>query len=144
VIECGGGARAEAVRPVTWDVWITLPVRPQGLAVQTVRGPIRVLAVILAVNFARVPKKRRKLCAKTIRERDGNRCQYTGELLKPDEGSLDDVVPRWRGGKDAWENLVWARKAANTKKGDRLPREAGLKLRRIGRAPKGTPARASM
>src|SRR5881409_2756653 len=53
-----------------------------------------------AVNFARVPKKRPKLCAKTIRERDGNRCQYTGKVLRPDEGSLDHVLPRSRGGKD--------------------------------------------
>ena len=35
-----------------------------------------------------------------IRERDGNRCQHTGRLLHPDEGSLDHVVPRSRGGAD--------------------------------------------
>jgi len=32
--EFGEGARAEALRPVTWDEWITLPVRPQDNAVQ--------------------------------------------------------------------------------------------------------------
>jgi len=69
------------IRPVTWDEWITLPVRSQDNAVQTVRGPIRVPTVIVAVNFARVPKKRPKLCAKTIRERDGNRCQYTASCF---------------------------------------------------------------
>jgi 5-methylcytosine-specific restriction endonuclease McrA len=141
-IEFGDGARAEALRPVTWDEWITLPVRPQDNAVQTVRGPVRVPTVIVAVNFARVPKKRPKLCAKTIRERDGNRCQYTGELLKPDEGSLDHVVPRSRGGKDAWDNLVWSSKAVNTKKGNRLPEEAGLKLLALPRAPKESPVTA--
>jgi hypothetical protein len=31
--------------------------------------------VIVAVNYAKVPKKRPKLCAHAIRERDGNRCQ---------------------------------------------------------------------
>ena len=41
---------------------------------------------------------RPKLCARAIRERDGNRCQYVGKLLKPDEGSLDQVLPRCRGG----------------------------------------------
>src|SRR5438445_406899 len=41
-IEFGDGARAEALRPVTWDEWITLPVRPQDNAVQTVRGRVRV------------------------------------------------------------------------------------------------------
>src|SRR6266576_3695672 len=141
-IELGEGARAEALRPVTWDEWITLPVRPQDNAVQTVRGPIRVPAVIVAVNFAKVPEKCPKLCAKTIRERDGNRCQYTGRLLKPDEGSLDHVLPRSRGGKDTWENLVWSSKDVNSRKGDRLPHEAGLKLLSVPRAPKERPASA--
>src|SRR5438477_4350916 len=130
------------IRPVTWEEWITLPIRPQDNAVQTVRGSIRVPTVIVAVNFAKVPKKRPKLCAKTIRERDGNRCQYTGKLLKPDEGSLDHVVPRSRGGKDAWENLVWSSKAVNTRKGNRLPHEAGLKLLSVPRAPKELPVSA--
>src|SRR6266576_1454786 len=127
------------IRPATWDEWITLPIRPQDNAVQTVRGSIRVPAVIVAVNFARVPKKRPKLCAKGIRERDGNRCQYTGKLLKADEGSLDHVLPRSRGGKDSWENLVWSRKDVNARKGNRLPHEAGLKLLTVPRAPKELP-----
>ena len=133
------------IRPVTWDEWITLPVRPQDNAVQTVRGPIRpirVPTVIVAVNFSRVPKKRPKLCAKTIRERDGNRCQYTGRELRPEEGSLDHVVPRSRGGKDAWENLVWSSKDVNARKGNRLPHEAGLKLLTVPRAPKELPVSA--
>src|SRR5258705_8072012 len=94
--------------PVTWDEWITLPVRSQDNAVQTVRGAIRVPTVIVAVNYAKVPRKRPKLCARTIRERDGNRCQYTGRALNADEGSLDHVLPRSRGGKGTWENLVWS------------------------------------
>src|SRR5947209_15964978 len=93
-IEFGDAARAEALRPVTWDEWITLPVRPQDNAVQTVRGPIRVPTVIVAVNFAKVPRKRPKLCEKTIRERDVNRCQYTDKVRKPEEGRLDHVILR--------------------------------------------------
>ena len=130
------------VRPVTWDEWITLPVRDGDHAVRTTRGAIRVPTVIVAVNYARVPKKRPKLCARAIRERDGNRCQYTGALLRPDEGSLDHVVPRSRGGPDTWENLVWSSKQVNTRKGNRLPHEAGLKLLSVPRAPKELPVTA--
>jgi len=143
-IELGDGARAEALRPVTWDEWIALPIRPQDNAVRTVRGPVRVPTVIVAVNYARVPKKRPKLCARAIRERDRNRCQYTGRVLRPDEGSLDHVVPRSRGGKNAWENLVWAGKDVNARKGNRLPHEAGLKLLSVPRAPKELPASANI
>ena len=133
---------ASSLRPVTWDEWITLPIRGGDNAVRTVRGAIRVPTVIVAVNFAKVPKKRPKLCARTIRERDGNRCQYTGRLLHPDEGNLDHVVPRSRGGPDTWENLVWSSKQVNTRKGNRLPHEAGLKLLKAPRAPKELPVSA--
>ena len=137
-----GVRSAECIRPVTWDEWITLPIRAQDNFVRTARGAIRVPTVIVAVNFARVPKKRPKLCAKSIRERDGNRCQYTGKVLKPDEGSLDHVLPRSRGGADTWENLVWSSKDVNTRKGDRLPHEAGLKLLSTPRAPRELPVSA--
>lgn len=130
------------IRPVQWDEWITLPIRPQDNAVRTTRGAIRVPTVIVAVNYARVPKKRPKLSAKNIRERDGDRCQYTGRVLHPDEGSLDHVVPRSRGGADSWENLVWSAKEVNQRKADRLPHEAGLKLLTIPRAPKELPVTA--
>ncbi len=132
----------EHIRPVQWDEWITLPIRDGDNAVHTVRGAIRVPTVIVALNFAKVPKKRPKLCAKAIRERDGNRCQYTGKLLRPEEGSLDHVLPRSRGGKDAWENLVWSDKSVNAKKGNRLPHEAGLKLLSAPRAPRELPVTA--
>jgi 5-methylcytosine-specific restriction endonuclease McrA len=138
-IEHGDGAREEALRPVAWEEWITLPIRDQDEAVHTVRGQIRVPTVIVAVNYAKVPKKRPKLCAKAIRERDGNRCQYTGRVLHPNEGSLDHVVPRSRGGKDAWENLVWSAKEVNQRKADRLPHEAGLKLLSVPHAPNELP-----
>jgi 5-methylcytosine-specific restriction endonuclease McrA len=130
------------IRPVMWDEWITLSIRDGDNFVRTARGPIRVPTVIVAVNFARVPKKRPKLSAKNIRERDGNRCQYTGKLLKPDEGSLDHVLPRSRGGANTWENLVWSSKDVNARKGNRLPHEAGLKLLSTPRAPKELPVSA--
>ncbi len=119
-----------------------VPIRDQDEAVHTVRGQIRVATVIVGVNYAKVPKKRPKLCARTIRERDGSRGQYTGRMLRPDEDSLDHVVSRSRGGKDAWENLVWSAKEVNQKKADRLPHEAGLKLLSNPRAPKELPAMA--
>jgi 5-methylcytosine-specific restriction endonuclease McrA len=127
------------IRPVSWEEWLALPIREQDHSVQTVRGPVRVPTVIVAVNYAKVPKKRPKLSAKSIRERDQNRCQYTGRVLRPEEGSLDHVVPRSRGGPDSWENLVWSSKDVNQRKADRLPEEAGLKLLSTPRAPKELP-----
>ncbi|HOB99635.1 MAG TPA: HNH endonuclease [Verrucomicrobiota bacterium] len=132
-------AGEDHIRPVTWEEWITLPIRPQDQAVNTVRGAIRVPTVIVAVNYARVPRKRPKFCTRSIRERDGNRCQYTGRLLRPEEGSIDHIVPRSRGGPNSWENCVWASREINARKGNRLPHEAGLKLLAPPRVPKEVP-----
>ncbi len=132
------------IRPVTWEEWINLPIRPHDNVVRTANREIRVPTVIVAVNFARVPKKRPKLSARNIRDRDGNRCQYTGRVLRPEEGSLDHVVPRSRGGKDTWENLVWSAKDVNQRKADRLPHEAGLRLLSVPRAPKELPVTAHL
>ena len=132
------------IRPVAWDEWLTLPVRAGDFAVNTARGAVRVPTVIVAVNFAKVLRKRPKLNARNIRERDGNRCQYTGRLLHPAEGSLDHVVPRSRGGADTWENLVWSAKEVNQRKADRLPHEAGLRLLATPRTPKELPVSACL
>jgi len=121
-------AGEDYIRPVTWDEWLTLRIREQDQAIHTVRGAVRLPTVIVLARFAKVPKKRPKLCARTIRERDGNRCQYTGIVLRPEDGNIDHVIPRSRGGRDAWENCVWSSRAVNSEKGNRLPHEAGLKL----------------
>ncbi|MBI1841105.1 MAG: HNH endonuclease [Verrucomicrobia bacterium] len=132
----------EDIRPTTWEQWIQLPIRSCDNAVMTVRGPIRIPNVIVAINYARIPMRRPTLNARSIRERDGNRCQYTGEVLRAEEGSIDHVVPRSRGGKDSWENCVWASKEINNRKGNRLPHEAGLNLLKNPRPPVELPVTA--
>jgi 5-methylcytosine-specific restriction endonuclease McrA len=52
------------------------------------------------------------------------------------------VVSGSRGGKGAWENLVWSAEEVNQRKADRLPHEVGLKLLSIPRAPRERPASA--
>jgi 5-methylcytosine-specific restriction endonuclease McrA len=68
--------------------------------------------------------------------RDDNTCQYCGEVLAVCDQTLDHVVPRSRGGKDAWENLVLACKRCNSYKDDQTPDEAGMQLIRKPFEPK--------
>jgi len=69
-------------------------------------------------------------------------CQYTGRKLAPHEGNIDHVVPRSRGGKTSWDNCVLAHKEINSRKADRLPQEAGLRLLKEPTPPKTLPATA--
>jgi 5-methylcytosine-specific restriction endonuclease McrA len=125
--------------PVEWSAWLGLPVREQDAAVNTPRGPVRVPTVIVAVNYARVPMCRPAFGARGIWERDGGVCQYTGIKLSAKEGNIDHVVPRSRGGDTSWENCVLTHRDVNSRKADRLPHEAGLRLLRKPTAPRLLP-----
>jgi 5-methylcytosine-specific restriction endonuclease McrA len=125
--------------PVTFEDWLALPVRDGDCSIGTVRGPVRVPTVLVLARFDRVPKRRPKFCAKAIWERDGGICQYTGRRLKPNEGNIDHIVPLSRGGKSTWDNCVLADKRVNSRKGSRLPEEAGLRLLRAPGAPREIP-----
>ena len=130
----------ETMVPMRWAQWIKLPVREQDNAVRTPGGPIRVPSVIVLSRFAKVPKRRPKFSARAIWARDGGRCQYTGQSLRPTEGNIDHVLPRSRGGKTSWENCVLASKDVNSRKADRLPEEVGLRLLRSPVVPKELPS----
>ena len=55
------------------------------------------------------------------------------------ELNLDHVIPLSRGGTSCWENVVCACIVCNTRKSDRTPREAGMRLVRRPRKPVGHP-----
>ena len=128
--------------PTKWDEWRELPVREGDASIGTASGPIRIPTVIVVANFAKVPMKRPKFNSRNLWERDGGRCQYTGRHLRPGEGNIDHIMPRSRGGLTNWENCVLAATDVNSRKADRTPEEAGLKLRRKPYAPREMPVTA--
>ena len=131
--------QAGDLRPVSWSEWIRLPVRQGDCEVRTPRGPVRVPTVIVLGKFNKVPLRRVAFSARAIWERDAGRCQYTGRTLRPGEGNIDHVVPRSRGGATSWENCVLADRTVNSRKADRLPHEAGLRLLRPPAQPREVP-----
>lgn len=59
--------------------------------------------------------------------RDGFQCQYCGQHLKAECLTFDHVVPRSRGGRTTWENVVAACAPCNLQKGAHHPRESGIR-----------------
>jgi 5-methylcytosine-specific restriction endonuclease McrA len=124
------------IEPVPWSDWLNLPVRPHDAGIGTPRGTVRVPTVVLLGRYAKVPVRQVAFSPRAIWVRDGGRCQYTGRPLAPHEGNIDHVVPRSRGGTTSWENCVLADRRINTRKGNRLPHEAGLTLLRPPEKPR--------
>lgn len=63
-----------------------------------------------------------------VMTRDNWRCQYCGVEGILRTMTYDHVIPRSRGGRTSWDNVVCCCKPCNQFKGDRTPEEAGMKL----------------
>jgi len=96
--------------------------------IHTVRFELAVPKVIRLLTYDRLPKTRVRLNRRNLFARDANRCQYCGRKFKTTELSIDHVVPRSRGGRTVWNNVVCACMKCNVRKGGRTPREAGMTL----------------
>ena len=114
--------RAEIVERSDWSLHsesLTLP-RP---------------VVIRLTTYVRVPRDahRRKITRRAVFARDRWTCQYCGSA----RGTLtvDHVVPRSKGGSSGWDNIVTCCAPCNRRKGDLLPRQVDMRLRRQPRPP---------
>lgn len=125
--------------PLKWKEWLTLICDENDTFVKTVQGNIKIPKIIILCKYDKVPKKRPKLTRKGIWLRDEGVCQYTGKKINPNDGNIDHVIPKSRGGKTDWTNCVLAHKKVNAKKADKTPEEAGLKLIRQPYIPKELP-----
>ncbi|MBX2803612.1 MAG: HNH endonuclease [Myxococcales bacterium] len=67
--------------------------------------------------------------------RDGFACRYCGWEGTSAQLTIDHVLPRSRGGRTSWENVVAACAPCNRRKGDRTPAEANMPLDPPPRAP---------
>lgn len=112
---------------------------PEPEMVHTISLKIRVPRIIVLLLFERLPKKEVKFTRHNVFERDKNTCQYCGKLFERTDLNLDHVLPRDRGGQTTWENVVCSCIPCNTRKGNRLPHEAGMLLIRKPKRPKWRP-----
>jgi len=87
--------------------------------------------VIRLVTYVRIPRMMPlAVTRRGVLNRDKHTCQYCGRMLPSADLTLDHVLPRCRGGKTTWENVVAACKPCNHRKNDHTPAEAHLRLLR--------------
>ena len=107
---------------------------------RVVRSPtfeMRLPSVISLKEY--IPSARRPAFTRfNVFLRDRFTCQYCGERLPTQELTFDHVVPRSRGGRTTWTNVVTACSVCNLRKGHQLPqplRHAPSDARRNSRRP---------
>ncbi|ASN80337.1 MULTISPECIES: HNH endonuclease [Deinococcus] len=103
---------------------------------EIVRSPSTVLSVPSVIRLRRYVRRPRvhpvPFNRRNVLRRDTFECQYCGAST---ELTMDHVMPRSRGGRHHWENVVTACRPCNQRKGNQTPDEAGMPLRSRPRAP---------
>ena len=87
----------------------------------------------------RYPRRDVKFTRHNVFERDGEKCQYCGHTFEREALNLDHVIPRHYGGKTTWENIVCSCIKCNSRKANRLPHDAHMRLIRKPVRPKWRP-----
>lgn len=118
------------MQPTSWREWLKLTIRPWDLVINSAHMSIRVPTIIIVTNFNKMPVKsfRGKPSKDAIYTRDRGICQYTGKKIDRNSATVDHIIPRSKGGENSWANLVLCSRDINSKKGNRLNTEVGLKL----------------
>jgi 5-methylcytosine-specific restriction endonuclease McrA len=90
--------------------------------------------VIILQRYVRIPGSRKiPVSRRGVLRRDGFRCAYCSKSAN----TIDHVLPKSRGGKDTWENLVACCLKCNNSKSDKTPAEMGWELRITPKMPSG-------
>jgi len=94
--------------------------------------------VIVLSSYEKLPQRSVRFSRTHLFLRDQYTCQYCGREEPKANLNLDHVLPRSRGGKSSWENLVTSCHPCNRKKGNLTPQEAGMPLLSKPKKPAGT------
>ena len=103
-------------------------VEETDLRIRSERQDFALPSVIRLTNYVKIPyRAKTPLNRRTVLIRDEHRCQFTHCNRKAT--TIDHVLPRSRGGKHVWENVVGACRKCNAEKSNKLMSETGWKLR---------------
>ena len=112
--------------------------------IHTVNQIVIVPSVLLLRSYDRILLQEMKFNRQNLLERDDFRCQYCGKTFAPKELNMDHVLPKDKGGGTSWENVVTSCIKCNSKKSNRLPREAGMRLLKDPQRPPRRPFVSSL
>ena len=110
-----------------------------GEVIRSVRLALRVPKIIVLSLYDRLPRKEVKFTRHNVFLRDKFTCQYCGCSFPERELNLDHVIPRDKGGRTNWENIVTSCVRCNTRKANKRPEEANMSLQRKPGAPRWRP-----
>ena len=128
-------ATYEPLKIVHWQKAITLLCQGKVEVIDVYDREIRAVSITFklpsVIRLLRYIKIKRRFdyvpfSRANIYARDDHRCQYCGDGFPTSELTFDHVIPRSRGGRTTWSNVVTACQSCNLTKGNRLPQQSGM------------------
>jgi 5-methylcytosine-specific restriction endonuclease McrA len=108
--------------------------------IHAVSFQVKLPSVVRLLRMVRRPNTPIKFSRQNIYARDKYRCQYCARRLPGEELTYDHVIPKSRGGKTRWDNIVTCCMECNRRKGGRTPAEAHMSLVKKPSRPRWLPA----
>ena len=137
----------EPIKVISWQRAITLFCLDKVEVLEEYDAQVRATSMIVHVPAVVRLRKAYRRHVRPVRfsrvniyARDGHRCQYCGVRCTIDRLTYDHVVPRSRGGRTSWDNIVSCCVPCNARKANRTPAEAGMILRSTPDRPAWMPA----
>lgn len=137
----------EPLKIINWKRAITLllldkveVVEEYTRDIHSVSFTIKLPSVVRLLRLVKKPKTPVKFSRQNIYARDKYSCQYCGGRFSSEDLTYDHIIPKSRGGKTRWDNIVTCCMQCNRKKGGRTPAEAHMKLIRKPSRPTWLPA----
>jgi 5-methylcytosine-specific restriction endonuclease McrA len=136
----------QPARVVTWERAICMLYDGKCEVVEetdeVIRSPSMSMNMPSIIRMTRKGRSRKvsiKFSRANVLLRDNCTCQYCCKEFEPQFLNYDHVMPKARGGRRDWENIVAACFACNGRKGNRTPEEAKMPLLRQPRKPHWLP-----
>ncbi len=104
-----------------------------------VRLSLRPPKVLVLAIYDKLPRLEVKFTRRNVFLRDQFTCQYCAKVLPEAQLNLDHVLPRDKGGRTTWENIVTSCVRCNTRKANKLTHEANMHPLRKPIAPRWRP-----
>jgi len=138
-------ATYEPMKVISWQRAITLVflnkaelVEAYDEVIRSINHAVHKPSVVRLRRYARQERKV-KFSRVNVYRRDDFACQYCGAQPGAHALTLDHVLPRARGGRTEWLNIVTACTPCNAAKADRTPEQAAMPLRRRPYKPNSMP-----
>jgi len=91
-------------------------------------GEIKLPSIIRLKYYVKWIPKKSRFNRIGVFKRDKFICMYCGEQFKTSDLTIDHILPKSQGGHLSWHNCVCSCYSCNSKKGDRTPEQAGMRL----------------